>query len=439
MPFKIRSVRYNFMMNLILTGSTFLVPLVTFPLVSRALLPDTYGLCSWATSVASWASLIAMLGVNKYGVREIAKVREDQEVLRKTTFEILSVVLISTVIVCVVYVASLFFVDKFTANIQLMLINGCLIICETLGCVWFFSGIEQYQYIAIRGVAVKAACLVGIFFFVKKPSDYLLYAALLTAATCIADLVNFAYMLHILQVRSILRTSSLILFLRSLDLKRHLRPIFTMFFIAMAMSVYTNLDTIMLGFLSTDTQVGYYTAAIKIKTVLQGAAGALTGVLLPRISNMLSADYIEESIALIKKSTLVVLVGIIPICVFISLASSALLSFYAGNSFCGAGPTLSIVSLAVIPIALSSIFCDAVMLPLGYESYCSIIYAIAALVDFVGNILLIPICGSVGAALMTSFVELMIALTEFCIIKRFIWSASSASNMRERRNSAKLS
>ena len=154
---------------------------------------------------------------------------------------------------------------------------------------------------------------------------------------------------------------------------------------------------------------------------------------------MLSADYIEESIALIKKSTLVVLVGIIPICVFISLASSALLSFYAGNSFCGAGPTLSIVSLAVIPIALSSIFCDAVMLPLGYESYCSIIYAIAALVDFVGNILLIPICGSVGAALMTSFVELMIALTEFCIIKRFIWSASSASNMRERRNSAKLS
>lgn len=431
MAYKIRSIKFNFAMNLLLTGSSIVFPLITFPIVSRALLEEAYGLVGFATATATWLSLIAMLGVNRYGVREVARVRDDAHALARVTREILVVTCVSTAIVYAAYIVSLFLVDRFAADRTLFFINGFTVLCNTLGVAWFFQGIEQYRYITIRGVAIKLVCLIGVILLVHTPGDYLVYAVLLVASSAVANLVNFFYMLKICRdgVREADRPSCHpekqsdkdSPQAATLELTRHVRPLMTFFVIVAAISIYSVLDTVMLGFLSTDGQVGFYTAAFNIKSALVAVVSALSGVLLPRASNLLANGREAEYKQIIHKAIRFVAAFSIPVCTIGAIVATPLITWYAGESFAGAGPALSVVVLAVIPIGLSVIFCDEIMIPLGMEGTCTYIYIGAAIIDFVLNLILIPMLGALGAAISTTFVELLIAVVEFVIIQKYLW------------------
>lgn len=427
---KIHSLKFNFAMNLILTGSSVLFPLITFPIVSRALYSDAYGLCNWAISITSWFSLVGMLGVNRYGVRAVARARDDINELSKVTKGILLVTCISTLISLVCFIISLILVDKFSQNRILLLINSITIICNTVGVNWFFQGIEQYSYITIRGILVKIACLIGVVLLVHTPNDYLVYAGLVVAASAVANIINFFYMFYILK-RSSMETkfeseqtqNSFSLWMAfqcfKIAIKEatiHVKPLLTFFLITAAISIYTMLDTTMLGFLNTDREVGYYTAAINVKAALVAIISALTGVLLPRASNMIAQRKYREYYIILKKCILVTFTASIAIGVFVALFATPLISWYAGEDFAGSGPVLSIVALAVIPIGLSIIFCDAILIPFDKEKYCMVIYALAAIIDFTGNLILIPTYGAVGAAISTLIVEIFIVCIELVLV-----------------------
>lgn len=56
---KKKSLKLNFIMNALLTMSSFIFPLITFPYVSRILLPVGTGKVSFTTSVVSYFALFA--------------------------------------------------------------------------------------------------------------------------------------------------------------------------------------------------------------------------------------------------------------------------------------------------------------------------------------------------------------------------------------------
>ena len=85
---KQKSLKSNFVMNSILTMSQFIFPLITFPYVSRILLPVGTGKVSFATSIVSYFTLFAQLGIPMYGIRACAKVRDNREKLTKTVQEL---------------------------------------------------------------------------------------------------------------------------------------------------------------------------------------------------------------------------------------------------------------------------------------------------------------------------------------------------------------
>lgn len=436
MAFKVRSVRYNFLMNLLLTGSSILFPLITFPIVSRALLADAYGLVGFAVSVASWASIIAMLGVNRYGVREVARVRDDARALARTTAEIFAVTAASTLVVWVCLIASLFLVERFGADRLLFFVNGFTVLCNTLGAAWFFQGIEQYRYISVRGVVVRAVCFIGVLLLVHEPGDYLVYAVLLVASAAVANIVNFVYMLRILRQGLREQEGSEPSGGRGTAFPdgafrplRHLRPLLVFSVIVAAISIYTMLDTVMLGFMSSNAQVGFYTAAIAVKNALVALVSALSNVLLPRAAYLLGQGDQAGFKQLVRKAVRTVLLISVPLAVIVCIVAKPLMTWYAGADFAQAGPVLSVVAVAVVPIGLSVIFCDEVMIQIGMEKRCTWIYLGAAAVDFVCNLALIPVFGALGAAIATTFVECGITVVEFLIVRRFFWGGPSGGGM----------
>lgn len=60
--------------------------------------------------------------------------------------------------------------------------------------------------------------------------------------------------------------------------------------------------TVMLGFINGDKDVGYYTVAVKVKTILLSLVNAVSAVLLPRLSYYAKQNKRDEFlINIIKK------------------------------------------------------------------------------------------------------------------------------------------
>ena len=185
------SVKYNFFMNFILTASSFLFPLITFPYVSRVLGAAGNGKISLASSVANYFLMVASLGIPTYGVRACAKVRDDKDELSKTAQEILIINLICTFFVTVTYLICVALVPRFREDNVLYLIEGIGIILNAFGANWIFQALEQYDYITARSILFKFLSMVLMFIFVHQKDDYLVYALITVLASVGSNALNF--------------------------------------------------------------------------------------------------------------------------------------------------------------------------------------------------------------------------------------------------------
>lgn len=106
---------------------------------------------------------------------------------------------------------------------------------------------------------------------------------------------------------------------------------------SVATSIYTHLDTVMLGFMHTNTELGYYNAAVKLKSILVSLITSMGTVLLPRLSYYYEMGKKEEFMRMISKALNFVMLLALPLSVyFIAFAEESIL-LLSGESFPGCG------------------------------------------------------------------------------------------------------
>ena len=289
---KQKSLKLNVIMNMILTMSSFIFPLITFPYVSRILLPEGTGKVSFATSLISYFLMFAQLGIPTYGIRACAKVRDNREELTRTAQELLIINLIMSIISYIVLFLAIAFVPRLQGDKALYVIVSFTIILTTIGMEWLYEALEQYTYITIRSVMFKFVALIAMFLLIHEKSDYVIYGGISILAGSASSIFNFINVHKYIDLKPI----------GGYDFKRHFKPIGTFFAMACATTIYTNLDTVMLGFMKTDADVGYYNAAVKIKNILVSIVTSLGAVLLPRASYYIENGLIDEFKRITKKA-----------------------------------------------------------------------------------------------------------------------------------------
>lgn len=399
---KIKSVKYNFLMNFILTATQFIFPLITFPYVSRILGAEALGKVSFTTSVANYFMMVASLGIPTYGIRACARVRDDKDELSKTVKEIFSINVFVTCLVMLTYVICILLIPQFYTEKSLFLINGLNIFLNAFGMNWVFQALEQYDYITFRSLFFKLIAIVLMFLFVHSSKDYIIYGAITVFAAVGSYVLNF-YRVHEF-VNLKIRTKY--------NYKRHIKPILILFAQSLAVSIYTNLDTVMLGFIKSNVDVGYYNAAIKIKTILLSLVSSLGNVLLPRMSFFAKNKMkIEFRNMMIKSLNFTCLMSISLSIYFVFFGKEAML-FLAGKEYLQAVLTMQIITLAIIPNGLTGILGVQVLTSIEKEKYVLYSVIIGALVDFCLNIVFIPRYGSAGAASATLIAEFSVLVVQ---------------------------
>lgn len=372
---KTKSVKLNMVMNALLSMSSFIFPLITFPYVSRILLPVGTGRVAFATAVVTYFAMFAQLGIPTYGIRLCAKVRDNKEELTRAVHELLFINLFMSAIVYAVFFISLAVVPKFREEHTLLLIIGATILLNALGVEWLYKALEQYTYITVRSLIFKVVALISTFMLVRDPEDCLQYGFLTILATSASNVLNFINLRKYIYLKPI----------GGYHIKRHIKMILVFFSMSVATTIYTNLDNVMLGFMKDKVEVGYYSAAVKIKSIMVSVVTSASTVLLPRASYYVDKGMMDEFSRILKKTMHFIFLVAIPFSIYFMIYAKEGIFFLSGKAYAGAIIPMQIIMPTLTLIGISNVTGIQMMVPLGREKQVLYSEIAGAIVDLVLN------------------------------------------------------
>ena len=407
-----QSIKNNFLLNLSTTITGLLFPLITFPYASRILMADGIGQVQFFQSIIDYVSLCTALGIPLYAVREIARIRDNKELRSRTTIEILLLHAILTLVGYIVVFILAKTVAKIEIDASLFFLLSTTLFFNTIGVAWFYQAIEDFKYITLRSLFVRILSLVALFIFVKTKQDLFYYAGILVIGTAGNNIFNF------FRLRKYIKLSKGEF--KRLNLLRHLIPALKIFILNLVISIYVNLDSVMLGFLKNEESVGYYAAATRLTKAILGIVSSLGAVLLPRFSNMITNGQKEEFQLLANKAASFTIALSLPMSVGLIFMAAPIIHIFCGNGFEPSILTLKLVAPIVLFIGLSGIIGMQILYPQGREKYVIISTMVGACINLLINYLLIPQYGQYGAALGTVIAEFMVTVIMILLGRKYL-------------------
>lgn len=398
------SIKKNFIYNFIYQILIIILPLITAPYLSRVLTPKGIGIYSYTYSISYYFILFALLGINNYGNRSIARVRNDIEKLSKTFWEIYFMQIITSSIIIIVY----FIYAKYISNTKIIsLIQGILVISTLFDINWFFFGIEEFKLTITRNGIIKLSTVILIFIFVKNESDLTKYIFIMSLNLLISQIVLWPFLFK--KIKFIKP--------KFIDIKKHFAQNLLLFIPVIAVSLYKIMDKIMLGYISTMNEVGFLENSEKIISIPMGAISALGTIMLPRMSNLIALGKKKESHLMIEKSMLFVTVmgsafmfGIIGI-------SDVFTPIFFGESFKDCSKIISILAISIIFISWANVIRTQYLIPNNKDKVYIVTVSLGAIINFIINMIFIPIMGAIGAAVGTIIAEISVCIGQVIMVK----------------------
>lgn len=407
-----QSVKVNYILNLINTGTQMLFPLITFPYVCRVIEADGIGQINFFQSIISYISLFTCLGIPMYAIREIARDRSDVVQMNRTAMEILLLHSMLTLVGYAIVAILCLTVPQIQVNIPLFLILSLTIFFTAIGCEWFYQGIEDFKYITIRGLVIKTVSVVLLFIFVKSKTDLLYYGCYTVFGVLGGNIFNF------LRLRKYIHRENIIF--SELHIKRHVKPVLKVFSFSVVTSIYLQLNTVLLGFLKNALAVGYFAAATKVMQMLLTMSACLGSVMMPRASHLIAENKEDEFNRLIQKSYDFTLAIALPMTIGLIFCAPSLITALCGVKFEHSILPSQIIAPIILMVAISNVFGIQVLFPKGKINIVTLSCGIGAVADLILNLCLIPFFSYIGTSIAYLGAEVATTVSMYFIGRKYI-------------------
>ncbi|HGQ4621916.1 TPA: flippase [Streptococcus pneumoniae] len=421
MSMKEKSISKNAILNIILTLTNIVFPLITFPYISRILNPSGIGAISFFSSIGSYGVLVASLGISTYGIRVIAKNRYHKDKITKIFQELIVINSVMSIIVTFFLVLMSFRLEQLSSEKGLLIITCITILSSPFNLNWFYSGIEEHSYITKRSIFFKLVSLILTFLFVKSKDDYIIYAVIILFSTLASNFIN------ILESRKYINFN----LRRNLEFRYHLKPMWYLFASLLAVNIYTNLDSVMLGIINGNDAVGIYSIASKVKWILLSVVTSVSLVLLPRLS-FYSNKYDETKFNnILRKSSTIIFMISIPLTIFFMIKAKESILLLGGEQYIQAVLAMQILMPILIISGFSNIIGNQILIPTGNEKYFMRAVSIGAIVNLCLNLLLMPILGIIGGAIATLCAESVQMIIQFYFSRNKLMGNISLNSIKK--------
>lgn len=389
------SLKINFIYNFSLNIINIIFPLITAPYISRVLGADNLGKYNFSLSFSSWFLIFAAFGTTTYGIREIAKVRNDKQLLNKTFTEIFLINFTATCVSFVAYMIAIFINPRTNTEITLFLVSSLSILFNLFCIDWLYMGLEYFKYVTLRNLVIRLLSLICIFIFIKKGNDYIIYAFIGVGANGITNIFNFFFR------RNFVRLS-----FGSINMKKHIKAILVFFGSNIVVSMYTLFDQVLLGFFSTNRDVAFFSRSRQIYSIAITITLSISTVLLPKLAYLFKNDF-EAYKKLLRESINYIYIFSVPSVFGITVLANDLMNFFGGSEFEGAYISLIILAVLVFNVSLGTWQYNQLFIPLEREMVGLKIQILMAVLSVGTNLLLIPRYGHIGASISLVFTEIL--------------------------------
>ena len=376
-----------------------ILPLITAPYIARVLGPDQSGVYDYTNSIMTYFAMFAALGTASYGVREIARVRDDAAMRSKLFWEIeLMTVMTSTV--CIIAWFIFIAITPQYKVIYLVLTMGLL--STMFDISWFFAGMEQFKYTVTKNAACKLIGVILMFLFVKKEEDLLLYIIIMISSTMIGNLSMWLYVPRFVEKVDF----------RTLTFRKHFHETLIYFVPTVATSIYTVLDRTLIGVITKNkAENGFYHYAMQIVNMMKALTfSSLNMVLGSRLSFLFAEKKYDEIKEKIADSTNYILFMGYGICFGVIGVAKRFVPVFLGPGYDRVATMLILMSPIVIIIGISNCLGSQYYTPAGYRKLSAKYIIIGAVVNLLLNLLLIPKYWGYGAITASLIAESVITI-----------------------------
>lgn len=391
-----KSIKKNYIYNLIYQLSVIIIPIITTPYISRVLNADGVGIYSYTISIVTYFTLFATLGVAVYGQLDIAACRDDIKKRSIAFWEIIISRTITSIIVIIIYFVFIIFNNKYKTMYIILTLN---ILTAMIDVSWYFQGIEKFKITITKSMLVKIIGTILIFIFVKQSNDLYKYALILQGTLFLGNLTLLPYLKKEIQK----------VHLKDLKLAGQWKKSLVFFIPTIATLIYTVLDKSMIGWITkSEFQNGYYEQAYKIEHTLLTIITSLGIVTMPRIKYLLNNKKSEEAHLIIDNAMNFVIFLAVPMTFGLFIISDYLVPVFLGEKFLECIPILKTFSLLMIIIGLDNTIGKQCLMAAGKQKQFNIGIVCGSITNFIMNLILIRRFQAMGAAIASVLAELVI-------------------------------
>lgn len=405
-----KSIKRNYIYNLIQQILTLLTPLITTPYISRVIGAEGIGIYSYASSIVTYFALFAALGTATYGQREISYCQDDKK-RRSEVFWNNELLCIITTCISLCFYGLFCFFQKENRIVFFILSLSLLDVC--LNVSWLLTGLEEFGKIVLRNIIIKVVSIGFIFTFVRTKDDLIIYVLGLTLALIISDISLWPFVLKFIDRPKV----------KYLKPFSEIKVVFSMFVPTIAISIYTVLDKTMIGIITKNAaENGFYEQALKISRIALTVVTSLGAVMIPRIGYLFEKhdnDLVRQY--MYRSYRFVGFIGI-PMGLGLLAISPNFVPWFFGKGFEGVIPLIGVLGFLLLSIGINNVTGVQYLIPTKRQNTFTKTVLIGACVNLIANICLIPSLGAIGAAIASVLAETIIAITQLWIVRKEISS-----------------
>lgn len=408
------SIKKNLIYNSVLTVANYIFPILVFPYVSRVIGVSKIGVCSFVDSIIDFSIIIASLGISIIGVREIARDRtlNDRKELSRSFSSLFFLNLLATLFSILIVFLISFSVEELLPYREMIFIGLGKVISTLFLIEWLFKGVEDFKFITYRSIIVKSLYVISVFIFVRNEDDYIVFFTLSVLMVFCNALINW-----------IAKKKHVDFSFKLVSFRTYFKPFVSMGLYILLTSLYTTFNTLYLGFVSTEEEVGYYVTSIKFYGLVLALFTALTTVMLPRLSALIAEKRFDEMKTFIDKSFNILLSFSIPIVAFFILSAPWIIRIFSGPGFEGAILPMRIIMPLILVIGLAQILIIQILIPIKADKQILLNSFLGGSLSIIFNIALVARFGSVGSAISLVISEVSVT----CMAAYFVYKRVAIS------------
>lgn len=396
------SIGKNVFSLYVLQLANYVLPLITVPHLVRVLGPEKFGTVAFGQGLMAYFVVLVNYGFDWSATRTISIQRGSIHTVERVS----SSVWIAKALLCglgfLVLLGLIPIVPQFEESRFLLLILYGTVVGHVLFPTWLFQGMEQMIAISVIHLLSRVLVTVGIFFLINQPSDFVAYAILLSFSQIVIGVVGVVSGCRLFGISLIWPGWT--------EIRQAFVRGWPLFLSKGFVNLYTSGNSMILGLITNNAVVGYYSGGEKLVKAAQGLLNPISQAAYPRFSKM--AEDSKEHALKWSRRMLFILGGVgLSLSLILFIGAPVIVRILLGEGYEPSVGVVRILSFIPFLVGCSNVFGVQIMLPFGHDRAFTRVLVLAGIISVTLAILLTPLWQQYGMAASMSLTELFVTVT----------------------------